>query len=243
MGPYVFYRIRIWHSSCLYDYSIRLLRSYKAAKRSTILALCCPASSVVLRPLSGPCYACVTVRKTEVISEAGMKPSPCESEITFDLVDRPYRLPLILLYCPLEFSLDSHHVRNDAKYVAQMRSTLFSLTAVVALFCAHLHVAHAQYTVRIRSSFPTAACGAYARLFCFPVILGAAIDVRDLFLRFRLGSRPATAVTLPCRLLCSGCLQSQWGYVFSRISLSSLQPRSRLSVVLKGSAGLVAQLF
>ncbi len=149
------------------------------------------------------------------------------------------RLPLILLYCPLEFSLDSHHVRNDEKYVAQMRSTLFSLTVVVAIFCVH-RVAHAQYTVSIRSSFPTAAFGAHARLSCFPVILDASIDGRDLFLHFRLGLRPATAITLPCRRLCSGCLRFQWGYVFSSISLSSRQPSLLLSI---GRSWLVAQFF
>ena len=141
-----------------------------------------------------------------------------------------------LLYCPLEFGLDSHHVRSDEKYVAQMRSTPSLLTVVVALLYAR-HVAHAQYTVRIRSSSPTAAFGAYARLFCFPVIPGAFIDVRDLFLLFRLGRKPATAVTLPCGRLCPGCLQSHWGYVFSFISRSSRQRG------VPGPSGLVAQFF
>ena len=97
-----------------------------------------------------------------------------------------------------------------------MHSTLFSLTIVVAIFCA-AHVAHAQYTVRIQSSFRTVAFRTYAPLFCFPhpVLLGGSIDRRDLYPRFRLGQRPATAITLPCRRLCSGCLHCQ-EYVFSR---------------------------
>ena len=57
------------------------------------------------------------------------------------------------------------------------------------------------------------------------VTLGISIDVRDLFLLFRLGRKPAEPITLPCRCLCSGCLQYYWEYVFSPLSTTA---RSRL---------------
>jgi hypothetical protein len=132
----------------------------------------------------------------------------------------------ILLLCPLESSLDSHHVRNSDENckkntLLKMRSTASSLSVVVAILICAQRVAHAQYTVRLPIFVPpTAAFGAYTRpFFILREPLGASIDVRDVYL-FRLGTKPAEPITLPGRRLCPGRLHWNWWYVFSFISLS-----------------------
>ena len=110
-------------------------------------------------------------------------------------------------------------------HVAQMRPVSSSFGVVAVIICAQ-HVAHAQFTVRLLSQSSTLVFGAYAHLFVL-YNPGASIDVRDLFLLFRLGVQPARSIALPCRRLCPGGLRCSRGYVFSFISLAS-RPRQLL---------------
>ena len=113
------------------------------------------------------------------------------------------------------------------------------ISVVVERRCDHLRSTCRSRPVHGPSSIFVPNCSIWSLHSSIPlcVTLGVSIDVRDLFLLFRLGRKPAKPITLPCRRLCPGCLRYYWVYVFFPLSMT---PRSRL---LFGPSRPVGKLF